>query len=49
MVLLGALAQRTGRAIEWDAEKMQVVGQPELDALIKEPALEGWRYGENLW
>jgi predicted dehydrogenase len=48
MVLLGALAQRTGRAIEWDAEAMTVKGQPELSSLIKEPVREGWEYGENL-
>jgi hypothetical protein len=49
VVLLGALAQRTGRAIEWDPEAMTVVGQPELDVFIKEPARDGWSYGENLW
>lgn len=48
MVLLGALAQRTGRTLEWDAEAMTVKGQPELDVLIKEPTREGWQYGENL-
>ncbi len=48
MVLLGAMAQRTGKNIEWDAENMKVVGQPEFDALIKEPALAEWRYGETL-
>jgi predicted dehydrogenase len=48
VVLLGALAQRTGRTIDWDAEGMRVVGQPELGALVKEPAREGWRYGEGL-
>jgi hypothetical protein len=25
-----------------------VKGQPDLDPLVKEPAREGWRYGENL-
>jgi len=49
MVLLGALAQRTGRTIEWDAENMKIKGQPELDALIKEPVQPGWQYGEKLW
>ncbi len=49
VVLLGALAQRTGRTIEWDAENMTVKGQPELAPLIKEPAREGWSYGESLW
>jgi hypothetical protein len=48
MVLLGALAQRTHRTIDWDHETMTVKGQPELDALIKEPTPEGWSYGENL-
>ncbi len=48
MVLLGALAQRTGRTIEWDPEAMAVKGQPDLDPIIKEPAREGWQYGENL-
>ena len=48
VVLLGALAQRTGKTIEWDAKNMKVKGQPELDALIKEPVREGWSFGENL-
>ena len=49
VVLLGALAQRTGRTIEWDARRMKVKGQPDLDALINEPALNGFAYGEDLW
>jgi predicted dehydrogenase len=48
MVLLGALAQRTGRTLNWDAEAMQVEGQPELAPLIKEPVRDGWQYGEDL-
>jgi predicted dehydrogenase len=48
MVLLGALAQRTGRTIDWDPDAMTVKGQPELDSIIKEPVREGWQYGENL-
>jgi hypothetical protein len=48
MVLLGALAQRAGTTIEWDAEKMKAKGRPELDAWIKEPARDGWAFGENL-
>jgi predicted dehydrogenase len=48
VVLLGAMAQRTGKTIEWDAANMKVVGQPEFDTLIKEPVREGWRFGENL-
>lgn len=49
VVLLGALAQRTGKTIDWDAKNMKVKGQPELDALIKEPVRAGWAFGENLW
>jgi hypothetical protein len=49
VVLLGALAQRTGKTLEWDAENMKVKGQPELDRFIKEPTREGWSYGEDLW
>ncbi len=49
VVLLGALAQRTGKTIDWDAENMKVKGQPELDAIIKEPVRTGWAFGENLW
>jgi hypothetical protein len=49
LVLLGVLAQRSGKTIEWDAANMKVKGQPEFDAWIKEPTREGWSYGENLW
>ncbi len=48
MVLLGALAQRTGRTIEWDAVNMRVLGHPELDSLLDEPARKGWDYGRAL-
>ena len=49
VVLLGAMAQRSGRTIEWDAEAMKVKGEPQMDAWIKEPTREGWAYGERLW
>jgi predicted dehydrogenase len=48
MVLLGAMAQRSGKTIEWDAENMKVKGQAEFDEWIKEPVRQGWEYGENL-
>ena len=48
MVLLGAIAQRCGRTIEWDAANMKVKGQPDLDAWIKEPVRKGWEYGEGI-
>ena len=49
MVLLGAIAQRVGKTIEYDAETMTITNIPGLDHLIKEPVREGWSYGENLW
>lgn len=48
MVLLGAIAQRSGKTIEWDAENMKIKGHPEFDAWIDEPARKGWDYGRNL-
>ena len=48
MVLLGALAQRSGKTIEWDAANMKVKGQPEFDSWIKEPVRKGWEYGEDI-
>jgi predicted dehydrogenase len=42
VVLLGAIAQRSGKTIEWDDENMKVKGQPELDSWIKEPIRKGW-------
>ncbi len=47
MVLIGALAQRGGKNIEWDDAKMQVKGQPEFDNWIKEPVRPGWEYGSH--
>jgi predicted dehydrogenase len=48
MVLLGALAQRSGKTIEWDDANMRVKDQPELDSWIKEPVRKGWEYGESV-
>jgi predicted dehydrogenase len=47
--LLGALAQRFGGRIEWDAENMRVTNRPELNAYIREPARAGWAMGDDLW
>lgn len=49
MILLGALTQRTGNTINWDAKNMKAKGLSELDAIIKEPVRGGWSFGENLW
>ncbi|MBL6912676.1 MAG: Gfo/Idh/MocA family oxidoreductase [Puniceicoccaceae bacterium] len=47
--LLGALAQRVGGRIEWDAKNMQVTNRPELNAFIREPVRSGWEMGADLW
>ncbi|NOY58684.1 MAG: Gfo/Idh/MocA family oxidoreductase [Calditrichaeota bacterium] len=41
-VLLGNVALRMGKKIEWDAEKMQVTNLPEANALINPPYRAGW-------
>ena len=48
MALVGVLAQRFATKIEYDAEKMKITNRPDLDVYLKEPAREGWSYGENL-
>jgi predicted dehydrogenase len=42
IVLLGVLAVRTGRVIEWDAANLKAKGVPEADGLIKESYRRGW-------
>ncbi|MEM9479108.1 MAG: Gfo/Idh/MocA family oxidoreductase [Verrucomicrobiota bacterium] len=38
MGLLGGIAQRTGKILEWDPEGMKIKGQSELDGLIRDSA-----------
>jgi predicted dehydrogenase len=42
ITLLGVLALRTGRRIEWDAASMKAKGVPAADAVIKESYRKGW-------
>jgi predicted dehydrogenase len=42
IVLLGVLALRSGRRIEWDAEQMKAKGFPEAEPFIKESYRPGW-------
>jgi predicted dehydrogenase len=48
IILLGVLAQRFNTRIEWDAKAGRVTNHPELNAFVKEPARDGWQYGEDL-
>jgi len=43
VMLLGGLALRTGRTIEWEAEKMQAKGCPEAGRFIGRDYRKGWR------
>lgn len=49
VALLGVLAQRTNRDIEWDAPAMRVTNVRGLEPLVREPARRGWRYGDSVW
>jgi len=42
MVLLGCLAQRVGRRIEWDAEKLKVTNVPEANQHVHREYRKGW-------
>jgi len=48
IILLGVLAQRFNTRIEWNAKAGRITNRPELNAFVKEPAREGWRFGETL-
>jgi len=49
MALIGVLAQRFNSRVEFDAENMKVTNNQVIDKYIKEPARNGWEYGEELW
>jgi hypothetical protein len=42
MVLLGNLAVRLGKKIEWDAKALKATNAPEADALIRTEYRQGW-------
>lgn len=44
VVLLGNLALRLGKPIEWDSNSLTVRGLPEADALIKREYRKGWEF-----
>ncbi len=43
LIILGALAIRTGKDIEWDSEKMRITNQRSLNKYIKPKVRKGWR------
>ena len=42
MALLGALALRTGKVLQWDAAAMQVTNDQQADSLVDPPYRTGW-------
>ncbi|GAG23252.1 unnamed protein product [marine sediment metagenome] len=42
VMLLGCLAQRVGKKIEWDAANMRATGCPEADKFIRREYRKGW-------
>lgn len=43
VILLGSLAIRTGKTVKWDAEKLEIIGNPEASKMINTEARKGWR------
>jgi len=44
-VLLGTVAYRVGKKLEWDAENLKAKGCPEADQFIKRTYRKGWELG----
>ena len=44
-VLLGNVAVRAGKKIEWDAAKMKVTNVPEANRYIRRDYRKGWELG----
>ena len=42
-ILLGTLAIRTGKTVTWNAEKLEITGNPEAAKMINPEARAGWR------
>ena len=43
IALLGALALRTGRVLQWDATAMRVVNDEDANSLVDPPYRDGWK------
>jgi predicted dehydrogenase len=44
MALLGMLALKAGRSVQWDGEKEQIVGDPAANRLLSRPYRAPWKY-----
>jgi predicted dehydrogenase len=43
VALLGTIAQRTGKSLEWDPKRMRFSNDPEASALLNPPYRKGWK------
>jgi predicted dehydrogenase len=44
--LLGMISWRTGRSIEWDGDKEQIINDPKASELLQRPYRSPWKYPE---
>jgi len=49
MSLVGVMAQRTNRDIEWDAANMRVTNHDGMEQIVRQPARRGWDFGAEVW
>ena len=42
--IMANLAMKTGREFTWDAQKQQIVNDPEADSLLKRPYRSPWTH-----
>jgi hypothetical protein len=47
ITLVGVLAQRARKPIEWDAANLRAKGLPEADAIIRGTYRAGWELGAH--
>lgn len=47
LILLGVLAQRAGKTVQWDGAR--IVNDESLNQLLRAPVRKGWEYGAEYW
>jgi hypothetical protein len=47
-VLLGNVAIRVGKRVEWDGVRMQVTNDPQAEPLLRQKRRQGWSLWENM-
>ena len=44
--LLGMISWRTGRSLQWDGDKEQIINDPKASQLLERPYRAPWKYPE---